>query len=72
MLKNEAVLEAVAQAEAEKAKHHIEHCPKCRRVLKIQVSEMRRRIPPGTQLPGVSKPEPAGETPPQEGNESGQ
>jgi len=56
-MKREAVSEAVAQAEAEKAKHHIEHCPKCRKVLKIQVTELKRRLPPGTKLPDVSKAE---------------
>lgn len=40
------LVEAVKQAEAANEKHHIEHCPKCRKVLKIQVSEMKRRLPP--------------------------
>jgi hypothetical protein len=40
------LIEAVKQAETANEKHHIEHCPKCRKVLKIQVSEMKRRIPP--------------------------
>jgi NAD-dependent SIR2 family protein deacetylase len=44
-LKSEAVEEAVAAAEATKATHHVENCPKCRRALKIQISEMKRRLP---------------------------
>jgi hypothetical protein len=56
-MKLDAVAAAVAQAEAENAKHYVEHCPKCRKVLKIQVSELKRRLPPGTKLPEAPKTE---------------
>ncbi|HLF03410.1 MAG TPA: hypothetical protein VI547_15610 [Anaerolineales bacterium] len=56
-MKPDVVAAAVAQAEAEKAKHHVEHCPKCRKVLKIQVSELKRRLPPGAKLPEAPKAE---------------
>jgi len=55
----EALLYAVAKAQAEKAIHHVENCPKCRHALKIQVSELKRRIPPNTPLPEYVPPEPA-------------
>jgi len=57
----EALLYAVAKAQAEKAIHHVENCPKCRHALKIQVSELKRRIPPNTPLPEYVPPEPAKE-----------
>lgn len=57
-MKREAVAEAVAKAEADHASHHVENCPKCRKVLKIQVSQLKRTLPPGTKLPEVPAPEP--------------
>ena len=50
-MKREAVAEAVAKAETEKASHHIENCPKCRKVLKIQVSQLKRNLPPAPPKP---------------------
>ncbi|MBI3242724.1 MAG: hypothetical protein HYZ49_10570 [Chloroflexi bacterium] len=44
-MKTETVEAAVAAAQAAKAIHHVENCPKCRRALKIQVSELKRRLP---------------------------
>ena len=60
----ETLLNAVAKAQAEKAIHHVENCPKCRHALKIQVTELKRRIPPNTPLPEyiLPTPEPAKET----------
>lgn len=57
----DALLYAVAKAQAEKAIHHVENCPKCRHALKIQVNELKRRIPPNTPLPEYIPPEPAKE-----------
>ena len=57
----DTLLYAVAKAQAEKAIHHVENCPKCRHALKIQVSELKRRIPPNTPLPEYIPPEPAKE-----------
>jgi hypothetical protein len=45
-MKREAVAEAIKEAEAAHAIHHTENCPKCRRVLKIQVSQLKRNLPP--------------------------
>jgi len=57
----DALLYAVAKAQAEKAIHHVENCPKCRHALKIQVAELKRRIPPNTPLPEYVPPETAKE-----------
>ena len=55
----DAIGMAVAEAEALHAEFHQEPCPKCRNAIKIQVKELRRRLPPGYQLPPVlPKPEP--------------
>ena len=60
----ETLLYAVAKAQAEKAIHHVENCPKCRHALKIQVSELKRRIPPNTPLPEYVPPAPVEVAPP--------
>ena len=59
----DALLYAVAKAQAEKAIHHVENCPKCRHALKIQVNELKRRIPPNTPLPEYVPPAPAASAP---------
>lgn len=61
----EALLLAVAKAQAEKTTHHVENCPKCRRALKIQVTELKRRVPPGATLPDVTAPAAPPETTPE-------
>ena len=48
-MKQEDLEAAVAAAEQAKAIHHVENCPKCRRAMKIQVSELKRRLPPQKQ-----------------------
>jgi RNase P subunit RPR2 len=45
-MKNEEVRAAVEQTEAEKKKHFETHCFKCGKLMKIQVSELKRRLPP--------------------------
>jgi len=60
----DALLYAVAKAQAEKAIHHVENCPKCRHALKIQVAELKRRIPPNTPLPEYIPPVPVEAAPP--------
>lgn len=60
----EALLLAVAKAQVEKTTHYIENCPKCRRAMKIQVAELKRRVPPGTVLPDLTAaPAPTDSTP---------
>jgi len=55
-MKREAVAEAIKEAEAAHAIHHTENCPKCRRVLKIQVSQLKRNLPP-TPAPAAASTE---------------
>ncbi len=44
-LKNEEVRDAVTKAEAEKQSHYEMNCPKCGKYLKIQVKELKRKVP---------------------------
>jgi len=46
-LSREAVGAALANASAPGAKHHVEHCPRCRQVLKIPLDQLKRSLPPG-------------------------
>jgi hypothetical protein len=52
-LSRDAIGLGVAEAEAARAEHHQEPCPKCRHVVKIQVKELRKRLPPDYVLPEV-------------------
>lgn len=45
-LKNEELRAAIDQTEAEHQSHYSLHCPKCGRVNKIQVKELKRHLPP--------------------------
>ncbi len=45
-LKNEDLETAVTQAEAEHQTLYSVHCPKCQRINKIQIKELKRRLPP--------------------------
>jgi hypothetical protein len=56
-MKNEEVRAAVEQTEAEKKKHYETHCFKCGKLMKIQVGELKRRLPP------VAEETPTAETP---------
>jgi len=58
-LNRDAIGLAVAEAEAARADYYQEPCPKCRNAVKIQVKELRRRLPPDYVLPALPpKPEP--------------
>lgn len=58
-LSRESIGLAVAEAEAAGADYYQEDCPKCRHIVKIQVKELRRRLPPDYVLPPLPpKPEP--------------
>jgi hypothetical protein len=58
-LSRDAIGLAVAEAQAAGADYYQEDCPKCRHVVKIQVKELRRRLPPDYVLPPLPpKPEP--------------
>ncbi len=57
-MSRDAIGIALAEAEASHAEHYQEHCPKCRNVVKIQVKELRRRLPADYVLPTLP-PKPA-------------
>ena len=44
-LKTEEIRQAVAQAEAANQKLYEMHCPKCRKLVKIQVNDLKRKLP---------------------------
>lgn len=44
-LNSEEVRLALAEAEEKKEKLFVTHCPKCRRVVKIQVKDLKRTLP---------------------------
>jgi hypothetical protein len=48
----EAVAAALAVADATQARHHVEHCPRCRKALKIPVDQLRHHAP--TNAPAAS------------------
>jgi hypothetical protein len=41
----DAVVAALAAADANQDRHHIEHCPRCRKALKIPVDQLRHHAP---------------------------
>jgi hypothetical protein len=47
----EAMTLAVTQAQATKAKYHVEHCPKCRQAIKVSVDQLKRAAPPAKSTP---------------------
>ncbi|MBI4314707.1 MAG: hypothetical protein HY679_02140 [Chloroflexi bacterium] len=57
-MSRDALVAAVSAAQATQAMHHVENCPKCRHALKIQVSDMKRFLPPGTVLTPPPTPTP--------------
>jgi len=57
-LSRDAIGFAVAEAQASQAEHYQEPCPKCRNVIKIQVKELRKRLPADYALPALP-PKPA-------------
>ena len=50
LLRHNAMAAGIAQAEANKTTVHVEHCPKCRRTIKVSVKQMKRQLPKGYQL----------------------
>jgi len=44
-LSPDAVASALATADATQARHHVEHCPRCRKALKIPVDQLRHHAP---------------------------
>jgi hypothetical protein len=64
---SETVAAALATAEATNARHHVEHCPRCRKGLKVPLDQLRRHVPAGglaaAPAPG-SEPTPKEDTKP--------
>jgi hypothetical protein len=44
-ISSESVAAALAVADATQARHHVEHCPRCRKALKIPVDQLRHHAP---------------------------
>jgi hypothetical protein len=44
-MSSDAVASALAAADATQARHHVEHCPRCRKALKIPVDQLRHHAP---------------------------
>jgi hypothetical protein len=44
-MSSDAVASALATADATQARHHVEHCPRCRKALKIPVDQLRHHAP---------------------------
>lgn len=59
-LSREAIGLALAEALAKNERHHTINCIQCRHAIKLQVSDLRRQLPPDYELPQVA-PQPAAE-----------
>ena len=44
-MSSDTVAAALATADATQARHHVEHCPRCRKALKIPVDQLRHHAP---------------------------
>src|SRR4030042_1116690 len=44
-MSSDTVVAALAAADATQARHHVEHCPRCRKALKIPVDQLRHHAP---------------------------
>ncbi len=63
-LKTEEVRAAVAESEAKHEKIYVMHCPKCRKLVKLQVKQLKLKIP--AEVAATPEPAPAPETAPDE------
>jgi len=61
-LGREAIAQALAEAQQKQEQYYTFHCIRCRHAVKIQVSELRRRLPAGYTVPES----PAASAPPAE------
>ena len=55
-MSSDAVASALATADASQARHHVEHCPRCRKALKIPVDQLRHHAPLSASAPIRSLP----------------
>ena len=51
VLKPDEIAAGIASAAEQKSAHHVLNCPKCRKVIKISVKQMKRQLPRGYQPP---------------------
>jgi hypothetical protein len=58
-LGREAIALALAEAQQAHEQYHMLDCPHCRRAIKVQVSELRRKLPANYPLPQVPPPAPS-------------
>lgn len=47
---------ALAEAQQSQEQYHMVDCPRCRHAIKVQVTELRRRLPKDYPLPDVTRP----------------
>lgn len=50
-LKTDELREAIEQAEANRSKIYTMNCPKCRKQVKLQVSQLKLKLPRPVELP---------------------
>lgn len=62
-LKTEEVRAAVEEATAKKEKIYVIHCPKCRKLVKIQVKQLKLKLPMEAPAPVSEEQEQPEETP---------
>jgi hypothetical protein len=62
-LGRDAIAYALAEAQQHQETYHALDCPRCRHVIKIQIAELRRRLPTDYPLPEI--PPPAAQPEPQ-------
>ncbi len=62
-LKTEEVRAAVEEATAKKEKIYVMHCPKCRKLVKIQVKHLKLKLPQEIAAPAAEEEQPEPETP---------
>ena len=56
-LGRDAIAQALAEAQQSHEQYHMIDCPHCRRAVKVQVSDLRRRLPADYPLPEIPTPE---------------
>ncbi len=65
-LSREGIALALSEAQAKSEEYHALNCPQCRHVIKMQIRDMRRGLPPDYPIPEwkPAEPEAAKEEPP--------
>lgn len=55
-LGRETIAFALAEAQQRHEQYHALECPRCRHTVKVQIVELRRRLPPDYPLPDIQPP----------------